>query len=362
MSPLRTAVVGCGKVSGSHAQALRDAPASDLVGFCDPAEERASAMAERYGGRAFADLGRMLRAVEPQAVVVCNPHPRHAAAAIVAARAGAHVLVEKPMAATLADCDRMIAAAREAGVQLGVVSQRRYYQPVQRMKAAIDAGKIGQPALAVFQMYNWRDESYYAADPWRGTWDGEGGGVLLNQSAHQLDLLQWLMGPVREVSGYWANLNHPTIEVDDTAVASIRFRNGGLGAVVASVSQKPGLCTKVHIHGSNGASVGAETDSGASYIAGVTEGAVDPPLTDLWTIPGEEGALARFEAEDRELARARDVATHYHAVQVRDFLEACAAGRSPAVSAADGRAVVEMIQAVYRSARDGRPVRLPLAG
>ena len=166
------------------------------------------------------------------------------------------------------------------------------------MKAAIDAGKIGTPVLGVFQMYSWRDPAYYLSDPWRGKWDTEGGGVLVNQSPHQLDLLLWFMGPAAEVSGYWANLNHPTVEVEDTAVATIRFRNGGLGSIVTSLSQKPGIYTKVHVHGSNGASVGVETDRGPTFIAGVSAIA-EPPLNDLWTIPGEEHLLAAFQAEDR---------------------------------------------------------------
>ena len=143
----------------------------------------------------------------------------------------------------------------------------------------------------MFTMYSWRDEAYYRSDPWRGKWDTEGGGVLVNQSPHQLDLLQWLMGPVDEVSGYWANLNHPYVEVEDTAVAMIRFRSGGLGSIVTSLSQKPGIYTKVHVHGSNGASVGVETDRGATFIAGMTAIA-EPPLNDLWTIPGEEAPAA----------------------------------------------------------------------
>ena len=361
MRPSRTAVVGCGKVSSIHAKALRDVPDSEIVGFCDRVLPRARGMAAQFGGRAFADLDQLLRETEPQVVVICTPHRLHADAAEAAASAGAHVLVEKPMAASLADCDRMIAAAEKAGVQLGVVSQRRFYEPVKRMKAAIEAGKIGKPVLGIFQMYSWRDEAYYASDPWRGTWDGEGGGVLVNQSPHQLDLLQWLMGPMQEIAGYWANLNHPSVEVDDTAVASIRFRDGGLGAIITSVSQKPGIYTKVHIHGSNGASVGVETDSGATFVAGVSEGVADPPRNDVWTIPGEEDALVRFEAEDRKLAQTRNVMTYYHAVQVREFVQACAVGRSPAVSGEDGRRVVEMIQAIYRSGREGRAVRLPLA-
>jgi predicted dehydrogenase len=263
------------------------------------------------------------------------------------------------MAANLQDCDAMLAAARQAGVLLGVISQRRWYEPVARMKAAIDAGKIGKPVLGVFMMYSWRDPAYYQSDPWRGQWASEGGGVLVNQSPHQLDLLRWFMGPIAEISGYWANLNHPTIEVDDTAVATIRFQNGGLGSIVTSVSQKPGIYTKVHIHGSNGASVGVETDRGATFIAGMT-GIQEPPLNDLWTIPGEEKLLAEFQKQDRARFGQIDATTHYHALQIQDFCRAIREGRPTLVTGEDGRAVVEMFTAIYRSNAEGRPVALPL--
>jgi predicted dehydrogenase len=245
-------------------------------------------------------------------------------------------------------------------VRLGVISQRRLYEPVQRMKAAVDAGKLGRPALGVFLMYSWRDPAYYESDPWRGKWASEGGGVLVNQSPHQLDLLQWLMGPIEEVSGYWANLNHPSVEVDDTAVAVLRFRNGGLGSVVTSVSQKPGIYTKVHIHGSNGASVGVETDRGATFVAGVSRIA-EPALNDLWTIPGEEPLLARFQAEDRIRFAQVDATTHYHALQIQDFLRAVREGRPPLVTGEEGRVVVEMFTAIYRSNRERRPIAFPVA-
>jgi predicted dehydrogenase len=312
----------------------------------------------KYGGAPFTDLAALLSALRPAAVVICTPHPLHAEATVAAAQAGAHVLVEKPMAASLEDCERMIEATRKAGVRSAVVSQRRFYEPVRRMKAAIDAGKIGKPILGVFQMYSWRDEAYYQSDPWRGTWDGEGGGVLVNQAPHQLDILQWLMGPIEEISGYWGTLNHPSIEVDDTAVAIVRFRSGALGSIIASVSQKPGIYTKVHIHGSNGASVGVETDHGATFVAGVSNGVPDPPLNDLWTIPGEEDLLARFEAEDRALAGDRDVMQYYHALQIDDFLTAILEDREPVVTGEDGRVVVEMAQAIYRSQRERSAIKL----
>ena len=207
-------------------------------------------------------------------------------------------------------------------------------------------------------MFSWRDRAYYQSDPWRGKWATEGGGVLVNQSPHQLDLLQWLMGDVEEVSGYWANLNHPEIEVEDTAVATLRFRGGGLGSIVTSLSQKPGLYTKVHIHGSNGASVGVETDRGATFVAGMTEIA-EPPLNDLWTIPGEEHALAEFQAEDRARFRQINATTHYHALQIQDFLRAILDGRPPLVTGEDGRKVVALFTAIYRSQRDRRPIAFP---
>ncbi len=360
MKPVRVGLIGCGKVGTIHAAALKTLSEVEFVGCCDAAPERAAAFAARYGVRAFPDLNSMLGDGGVEAVVIGTPHPLHAEPAIRAAEAGVHVLVEKPLAANLADCDAMLAAAQQAGVMLGVVSQRRFYEPVARMKAAIDAGKIGIPSLGVFIQYSWREVAYYSSDPWRGKWDTEGGGVLVNQSPHQLDLLLWFMGPVAEVSGHWANVNHPGVEVDDTAVASLRFRNGTLGSIATSVSQKPGIYTKVHIHGSNGASIGVETDRGATFIAGVS-GIAEPPLNDIWTIPGEVHMLGAFQNEDRARFATVDATIHYHALQFADFFQAIREKRAPLVTGADGRAVVELFTAIYRSSQEGRVVKLPLS-
>jgi len=359
MNRVRTALIGCGKVGQIHAAALAALPESDFVAACDVDAGRSAAIAARYGACAYDDLAAMLAAEAVQAVVIGTPHPLHAAAAIRAAGAGAHVLVEKPIAASLRDCDAMISAARRAGVLLGVISQRRFYEPVRRMKAAIDAGKIGRPVLGVFQMYSWREPAYYRSDPWRGKWATEGGGVLVNQSPHQLDLLRWFMGDeIAEIGGAWANLNHPDIEVEDTAVATIRFKGGGLGSIVTSLSQRPGLYTKVHIHGSNGASVGVETDRGATFIAGVT-GIAEPPRNDLWTIPGEEHLLAGFQAEDCARFAQIDATTHYHSLQIRDFLRAILDDRPPLVTGEEGRMVVAMFTAIYRAGREHRAIPFP---
>jgi predicted dehydrogenase len=359
MAPLRTALVGCGKVGDIHAQALRDLPESEFVAVCDSNLQRAGAFAGRYGVRSFTDFTAMCREEAVEVVLIATPHPLHAAPAVAALETGVHVLVEKPLAASLDDCDAMLAAAGKSGGKLGVISQRRYSEPVQRMKSAIETGKIGRPALGVFLMYSWRDEAYYRSDPWRGRWDTEGGGVLVNQSPHQLDLLQWFMGEIEEISGYWANVNHPSVEVDDTAVAMIRFRNGGLGSIITSVSQKPGVYTKVHIHGSNGASVGVQTDTGATFVAGMT-GVSEPPFNDLWSIPGEEHLLPQFQTEDRARFQQVNGTTHYHYLQIRDFLQAVRDGRQPPVTGEEGRIVVEMFTAIYRSQREHRPIAFPL--
>ena len=341
-----------------HAEALAQLPQSQFVAAIDRDPARAAAFGQRYGPKPYTDLATALSETGAEAVFLCTPHPLHAESAIAAMDRGAHVLVEKPLAATLSDCDRMIESARQNGVQLGVVSQRRLYEPVRRMKQAINAGKIGQPVLATVQMYSWRDKAYYRSDPWRGKWATEGGGVLINQSPHHLDLLQWFMGPVTEVSGIAANLNHPYIEVEDTAAATLRFANGGVGSVVVSLSQKPGLYTKVHVHGSNGASVGAETDSGATFIAGMS-GQAGPALNDVWTIPGEEELLAQFAEEDRaRFATETDSAGRYHRLEIAQFLDALIEGRAVPVPATEGRKVVAIIDAIYRSSRERQMIAL----
>jgi predicted dehydrogenase len=303
----------------------------------------------------------MLKTARPDVVLIGTPHPAHAEPAVRAARAGAHVLVEKPLASTLADCDKMIAACSAAGVRLGTISQRRWYAPVLRVRRAVDEGKIGAPILATLTILGWRDEAYYRSDPWRGTWEQEGGGVLVNQAPHQLDLMQWLMGPIAEVSGYAGNLNHPYIEVEDTAIAVIRFASGALGNIVVSNSQMPGIYAKVHIHGANGASVGVQTDGGAMFVAGMTPIA-EPPYNDLWTIPGEESNLETWKNDDAAFFTTIDATTYYHEQQITDFLKSAAEGREPAVTGEEGRKTVELFTAIYRSERLGRAIAFPLSG
>lgn len=359
VAKLRTGLIGCGKVGHTHAQALSMLPESDFRGVCDRARARAHEFAGQYGVKAYTNVTDMVNREKLDAVIVCTPHPVHARPTIEAIAAGAHVLVEKPMASNLADCDVMLVAAQEHNVTLAVVSQRRFYVPVQRVKAAIDTGKIGRPILGVVTLLGWRDETYYRSDPWRGTWQGEGGGVLVNQAVHQLDLLLWFMGPVAELTGYWANLNHPYIEVEDTAVAVLRFTSGALGTITVSNSQNPGLYGRIHVFGENGASVGVQTDGGSMFIAGMSSVA-DPPINDLWTIPDEKHLLEDWQRQDHDTFAQLDTATFYHRLQIQNFLQSIIDGEPPLIDGVEGRRAVELFSAIYRSQEQQSCIHFPL--
>jgi predicted dehydrogenase len=357
---VRTAVIGAGKVARTHAAVLASLDSSDFVAVCSRTPEKASALADEFGALAFTDIPTMIRDAGVEAVVICTPHPAHAGPAVAALENGAHVLVEKPLAASLADCDAMISAAKRAGRSLGVVSQRRWITSALRVKTAIDEGRIGLPILATAALLGWRSPAYYESDAWRGRWETEGGGVLVNQAPHQLDLLLWYMGEIAEVSGYWANLNHPQIEVEDTAVAIVRFASGALGSIVLSNSQNPGLYGRVHVHGSSGATIGVQTDGGSMFIAGMTP-TLEPPFNDVWTVPEESALLAGWQQEEADRFQRIDPIQHYFALQTADFLDCIRSGRPPLVTGEDGRRVVELFTAIYESQRTSAPVKLPLA-
>lgn len=357
--PINVAIIGCAKVAHLHVKAILQIPALNFKAVWSRTPESAQKFVDQYGVKAYSSIGEMVKAENIQMAIICTAHPYHADPAIEAMEAGAHVLIEKPLASTLQDCDHIIEAAKRTGCKAGVVSQRRWYQPIQRMKRAIDEGKIGTPALGAIQMLGWRDRAYFESDAWRGSWKQEGGGVLVNQSPHQLDLLLWMMGDIEEVFGYWSNLNHPYIEVEDTAVAIIRFKNGGLGNILVSNSQKPGIYGKVHIHGSNGASVGSQPEGGAMFIAGKTTIA-EPPKLDLWTVEGEENRMEEWNKADSDEFHSVDPMTWYFKQQLEDFADAILNDRPPMVTAQEGRKTVELFTAIYRSQRDGKPVKFPL--
>ena len=359
MKKIKTGVIGCGKIGHFHAQCYQQIPNSEFVAACNWNIGRAQEFAEKYGVKAFDSVEQMVKETGVEAVSICIPHPNHAKMAVEAAKLGVHVAIEKPLASTLADCDAIMEAVKEAGVVGSMVCQRRFYRPVQRIAKAIADGKIGKPILGSVNVLGWRDMNYYRSDHWRGTWKGEGGGVLVNQSVHQLDLLLSFMGEIDSLYGMWDTLNHPELEVDDTAVAVIRFKNGALGTISVSNSQNPALFGNVRVHGSNGASVGVQTDGGAMFIAGVS-GITEPPVNDMWTVPGEEDMLETYKKEDSEFFNSVDSNLFFHQEQLQDFVDAIVEGREPMVTLEDGRRAVELFTAIYRSQRDKQLIKFPL--
>ncbi len=345
---LRTGLIGCGKIARTHAAALAALPESAFTACCDTDGDRARDLAARHGvPRVYNDVHEMLHSGQVDAVCVCTPHPSHAPLVVAAAEAGVHVLCEKPMTIALPEADRMVAAAQRAGIRFGVIFQRRFWPASQRIRAALDAGRLGRLTLGECAVRIWRGPEYFAADPWRGKWATEGGGVLMNQAVHALDLFQWFMGPAVEVYGRYATLKHgDAIDVEDTAVATVLFQNGALGTIQAATTINPTLGFRVVVHGDTGATAGVwEQPEGR-------EG-----TNDLWTVPGEEAYQSIWTAGPA----AGPGFPAFHTLQIQDFLQAVLDGREPAVTGAEARKSLELILAIYQSSRTGQPVRLPLA-
>ncbi|TAK25789.1 MAG: Gfo/Idh/MocA family oxidoreductase [Chloroflexota bacterium] len=368
---MKAAVVGLG-VGRSHAEAYHQLAEAELVAVCDTRAERLDPIAARYGCRAYRSFDEVLANPEIALVSIATPHPSHAELAIRAMRAGKHVIVEKPMTINLVDADRMIATARETGRMLATIFQRRFWPAALKVRRAIDEGRIGRPVLGQCALSWWRPEGYYRRDAWRGRWDTEGGGVLVNQAIHAIDMFQWFMGEPEEVVGRWTNQTHPYLEVEDTAATIIRFVGGALGVLSATTSARISQ-HRITIHGSLGHSVGVIEEP---------EGAVG--YNDVWTIPGEEGvpraSLAdhiergeyiyrsgRYEGVDRS-DPAKDQCwptdyefkapayPNYHARQIADVIAAIREGRRPLVDGVEGRKSVAILLAIYESQRTGQPV------
>jgi predicted dehydrogenase len=240
----------------------------------------------------------------------------------------------------------MVEAAERAGITFGGIFQRRFWPAAQRLRRAIDEGKLGRLTLGETQVRIWRPREYFARDAWRGKWATEGGGALMNQAIHVIDLMQWYMGPVVEIYAKYGTLQHADfIDVEDTVVATVVFANGALGTIQAATTIKPELGFRVAVHGDSHAYASIwERPEGV-------EGVID-----IWAVDGEE------EYVDI-LATGRSTNPgfpSFHGLQIQEFLQAILAGREPAVTGAEARKALEIILAIYESSRTGRPVALPL--
>lgn len=346
--PVKIGIVGCGNIGRRHAAACSGIAGVELVAVCDVIESRARAMAAEVGiGNVYANYERMLDDIEMDAISVCTPHKAHLAPTLSAIRHGRHAIVEKPLSTSLVEADEMIQAAREAGVWLGAIFQRRFFPAAQRLKAAIEEGRLGRTTTAECIAHLGRDRNYFARDEWRGTWAGEGGGALMNQAVHMIDMLLWTMGQADEVYGRWATLKHGDyIDVEDTAVATISFRNGALAVIQAITTLDPPFGFRLAVHGTSGETVGLKESPELTQA-----------VNDLWTFKGEEHKRAAWEAAES----GHPGFPQFHALQLADFASAITDRRPPAVTGEAARDAVEVIKAIYLSEQRRAPISLPMS-
>lgn len=336
---VRFGLIGCGRISPRHIQSLAQIPSGSLVAVADVIASRAQRAAGETGAEPYTDYRRLLDRRDIDVVTICTPSGLHALMAIEALQAGKHVLVEKPMALTLADADAMIAAAGQAGRKLGVVLQNRYNPPMQDLRRAVDEGRLGRLLLGNATVRWFRPQEYYE-DGWHGTWAMDGG-ALMNQSIHHIDALQWMMGNPVSVFAYTATLAH-RMEAEDTGVAAIRFEGGALGVVEGSTITYPeNLEGSLSIFGEHGS---------------VKVGGTALNRKVFWKIEGQ------LEHEKELLTREQidppSVYGQSHRAVIEDMIDAVVQDRKPRTNGREARRSVALVLAIYESARTGREVML----
>ncbi|MGC1274106.1 MAG: Gfo/Idh/MocA family oxidoreductase [Planctomycetaceae bacterium] len=347
--PTGFAVVGCGMIAGFHARAIGEIANAKLVGGYSSRFESAEKFVAEHGGKAYRTLDELFADPEVHVVNICTPSGSHLDPAIAAAKAGKHVVVEKPLEITLDRCDAIIDACDRAGVRLITIFPSRFSGANIALKKTIDSGRFGRLTLGDTYVKWWRSQEYYDSGGWRGTWALDGGGAYMNQAIHNVDLLYWLMGDVAEVAAITGTLAHERIEVEDTGVAALRFTNGAIGTITAATSAYPGLLKRAEIHGDKGSAV-IEQDS-----------------IKLWQFaderPEDATLLAEFGDANASSGGAGDpkaISHRGHRLQLEDLIRAIETGEVPVVDGREGRKSVEIILAIYESNRSGKRVTLPL--
>lgn len=352
MGKLKAAIVGCGAVAVNHVAGYRARPDVELVAACDTRLERARAFARAHGIPHAVTSPAQLADLGVDVASVCTPHPAHEDVVVECARLGIHVLCEKPIASRVDAAQRMIEETRRAGVTFGIALQRRFWRAARRIRTAIDRGSLGVPMLGSCDVALHRGPEYYRRDAWRGRWDTDGGGVLMTQATHYVDLLTWFMGtPVQVVAQAGTFGLGDVMEVEDTAAAVVTFESGAIATIRATLLASPSLGTRVSVTGSTGATVSlAEFPEGSDAV------------NDVWAIPGEVERRDRFAPGiGRNIAYEQVNAqlVPLHEALVADFVEAVRARRDPAVTGEDALRSLRIVAGVYESARrGGAPVRL----
>lgn len=337
---LKLGLIGCGRIAKNHLESIAAIPDASLIAVSDTDSQALKAASERYNCQGYQNYHDMLANPEIDVVNICTPSGLHARMAIDAMSAGKHVIVEKPMAMSLAEADAMISTANKYGVKLGVVHQNRFNKAIVKVRSALEQGKFGQLTHGSAVVRWNRNNDYYLQAPWRGTWAHDGG-CLMNQSIHNIDLLQWMMGPVTSLFAYTAT-NMRNIEGEDVAVAVLRFANGAFATIEASTTIFPkNLEETLNIFGSTGTVV----------VGGVAVNKIE-----AWRFEGEDETAALAD----QSKEPPNVYGFGHADIITDFVDAVRTGREPAVSGIEGRKALEIILAIYHSVRLKKEIALPL--
>jgi UDP-N-acetyl-2-amino-2-deoxyglucuronate dehydrogenase len=325
-APLRTGVIGVGTIGRAHVARLLSGQApAELVAVADADPQAAAALAAEHGTEAAGSVAELLARPDVEAVVIAVPSGLHAEVAVAALDAGKHVLLEKPIEVTVAAADAILAAQARSGRTLSIVSQRRFAPENQLIHRMIREGGLGRVTAATVEIALWRTQEYYDSGAWRGTWALDGGGALMNQGIHLVDLALWLLGDVEEVYAHAGLLAHERIEVEDTVTITARTRSGALLTFLATTTAYGDLPIRMAVMGDGGHVV---TESERIVRLDTGDGVGVPEL----------------EPVDQQLA------------QLHDFVEAVRTGRDPLVTGREARAAVAFVEAVYESARTGRPV------
>jgi len=344
--PVGFAVVGSGMIAEVHAGAIANTPDARLVAVHSRGAVAREKFAAERGCRAAATIDDLIRDPEVEAVCITTPSGAHADVAVPLLEAGKAVLCEKPLEVTLAAWDRIFAAAERGGALLAGVFQMRLGRGAAALKAAIAAGRFGRITLSSAYIKWWRSPDYYQSSTWKGTWALDGGGALINQGIHAVDLLQWLAGLPEEVSAYSARLAHPYIETEDTVAAALRYAHGGLGTIEAATSAWPGDDVRIEITGDRGS---------ATLINDVLtrfEFADPLPEDEATKRDSAASAIAVGKSDPRGMSWAG------HQILIQDLAHAIRTGSPPRIPGIEARRAVQLVLAIYESARTGQPVRL----
>jgi UDP-N-acetyl-2-amino-2-deoxyglucuronate dehydrogenase len=361
---LRFALIGCGVIGPTHAEAINSLPDAELVAVADIIPARAQKLADKYGVKAYTDVQEMLAREQLDVVNICVPSGLHGEITCQAMRAGKHVIIEKPMEIRLETIDEMLRVQRETNVKLAVISQHRFDPASMHVRQLLEEQAFGRLVLGNALVPWWRSQAYYDSGAWRGTWALDGGGVLMNQAIHSIDLLQWLMGPVKSIYAYADTLVH-SMETEDVSVAILRFANGALGTIAATTGAYPGVSTRIEIFGDKGSAIIEDDRLSYLHLARDDQEEIGAYGTTGKNVgarpPGEDEApLADTQANETDSTAQNPAALSFrsHALQIADMIRAIREDGTPLVDGYAARRSVEIILGIYESARTHKEVIL----